>query len=167
MSYPRKHRWFHRLALGLALASVMFAGRASVVLATIDPGTAAGDDPYLTDVYVRPGESLGGPRRRAGRAAPRTQVQGHERQGRHASGHRADAADLDGPGRGRAAPRTQIQGHERQGRHASGHRADAADPGLDRDAAAPRPALKSKDTSVKADTQADIERMRRIWTDRD
>ena len=37
----------------------------------------------------------------------------------------------------------------------------------DREAAAPRPALKSKDTNAKADTQADIERMRRIWTDRD
>ena len=35
-----------------------------------------------------------------------------------------------------------------------------------REAAAPRPALKSKDTNAKADTQADIERMRRIsgWT---
>ena len=38
------------------------------------------------------------PRRRAGRAAPRTRVQGHECQGRHAGEHRADAADLDGPG---------------------------------------------------------------------
>ncbi len=121
MSYPRKHRWFSRMALGLALASVMFVGRASVAPARIDPGTQgsgyvkaggwsgmvdlesgvplsagipngdeqfvdeqavdvipylshgiltqaeadaaaqADDDPYLTDVNVRPGESLGGP----------------------------------------------------------------------------------------------------------
>jgi hypothetical protein len=103
------------MVLGLAFASVLFAGRASVVAAKIDPGThgsgyvtaggwsgmvdletgiplsagiprgdeefidgqevnvipylshgiltaeEAADDPYLTDVYVRPGESLGGP----------------------------------------------------------------------------------------------------------
>ena len=60
--------------------------------------SAAGVDPYLTDVNVRPGESLGGP---------------------------------------------------------------------DGGPAVPRPALESKGTSAKADTQADIERMRRIWTDRD
>ena len=121
MSYPRKHRRFSRIAFGLALASVMFVGRASVSPARIDPGTQgsgfvkaggwsgmvdlesgvplsagipqgdeqfigeqandvipylshgiltqaqaddvaqAGDDPYLTDIHVRPGESLGGP----------------------------------------------------------------------------------------------------------
>jgi hypothetical protein len=103
MSYRRRHRWFRRMALGLAFASVMFAGRASVAAAKNDPGTdgsryvAAGGwsgmvdlesgiplsaglshgiltqedadaasaqaihDPYLTDVFVRPGESLGGP----------------------------------------------------------------------------------------------------------
>jgi hypothetical protein len=122
MSYRRRHRWFRRMALGLAFASVMFAGRASVAVAKIDPGTGGsryvtaggwsgvvdvesgipltagiphGDeqfiddqsvevipylshgaltqadadaaaaraihDPYLTDVFVRPGESLGGP----------------------------------------------------------------------------------------------------------
>jgi hypothetical protein len=114
MSYRRRHRWLRRMALGLAFASVMFAGRASVVAATIDPGTQgsgnvtaggwsgmvdlesgiplsagiphgdeqfiddqavdvipylshgiltqedADEDPYLTDVYFRPGESLGG-----------------------------------------------------------------------------------------------------------
>ena len=60
--------------------------------------SAAGVDPYLTDVNVRPGESLGGP---------------------------------------------------------------------DGGQAVPRPALESKGTSAKADTQATIERMRRIWTDRD
>jgi hypothetical protein len=122
MSYRRRHRWFRRMALGLAFASVMFAGRASVASAKVDPGTggsryvAAGGwsgevdpesgiplsagiphgdeqlidtkavqvvpylshglltqeqadaaaaqaihDPYLTDIFVRPGESLGGP----------------------------------------------------------------------------------------------------------
>ena len=122
MSYRRRHRWFRRMALGLAFASVMFAGRASVAAAKIDPGTGGsryvvaggwsgevdpesgipisagipqGDeqfidaqgvevipylshgiltqeeadaakaqaihDPYLTDVFVRQGESLGGP----------------------------------------------------------------------------------------------------------
>jgi hypothetical protein len=108
MSYPRRHRWFRRMVFGLAFASVLFAGRASVVAAKIDPGThgsghvtaggwsgmvdletgiplsagiprgdeefvdgqavnviltaeEAAGDPYLTDIYVRAGESLGGP----------------------------------------------------------------------------------------------------------
>ena len=39
--------------------------------------------------------------------------------------------------------------------------------GPDGGPAAPRPALESKDTNAKPVTQADIERMRRIWTDRD
>jgi len=64
----------------------------------VNQTAAAGVDPYLTDVNVRPGESLGGP---------------------------------------------------------------------DGGQAVPRPALESKGTSAKADTQATIERMRRIWTDRD
>ena len=42
MSYRRRHRWFRRMALGLAFASVMFAGRASVALAKVDPGTGSG-----------------------------------------------------------------------------------------------------------------------------
>ena len=122
MSYRRRHRWFRRMALGLAFASVVFAGRVSVAAAKFDEGTGGsryvsaggwsgpvdkesgiplsagiphGDeqfvaeqeiqvipylsqgilteaeaqaasaeaihDPYLTDVFVRPGESLGGP----------------------------------------------------------------------------------------------------------
>jgi len=127
MSHPSKHRWFGRIALGLALTSVMFVGRASVSQARVEPGSgcssyvkaggwsgevdresgipcAAGipslgddivdvkavrvipylshgiltqeqadaaaskairravhDDPFLSDVNVRPGESLGGP----------------------------------------------------------------------------------------------------------
>jgi len=121
MSYRRRHRWFRRMALGLAFASVIFAGRVSVAAAKDDPSTGStryvaaggwsgmvdvesgiplsagipqGDeqfidaqavevipylshgiltqaeadasaaqaihDPYLTDVYVRSGESLGG-----------------------------------------------------------------------------------------------------------
>jgi hypothetical protein len=39
MSYRRRHRWFRRLALGLAFASVMFAGRASVAAAKTDEVT--------------------------------------------------------------------------------------------------------------------------------
>jgi hypothetical protein len=136
MSNPRKHRWFRRLALGLAFASVTFAGRAAVAPAKIDPGTqgsgyvkaggwsglvdlesgiplsagiphgdeqfideqavdvipylshgiltpeqanltqARADDPYLNDVNVRPGESLGGPDGgpRVARPALETQV---------------------------------------------------------------------------------------------
>ena len=38
MSYRRRHRWFRRLALGLAFASVMFAGRVSVAAAKFDEG---------------------------------------------------------------------------------------------------------------------------------
>ena len=41
MSYRRRHRWFRRMALGLAFASVMFAGRASVAAAKDDPGTGS------------------------------------------------------------------------------------------------------------------------------
>ena len=39
MSYRRRHRWFRRLALGLAFASVMLAGSASVAAAKVDEGT--------------------------------------------------------------------------------------------------------------------------------
>lgn len=127
MSHPSKHRWFGRIALGLALTSVMFVGRASGSQARVEPGSgcssyvkaggwsgmadresgipcSAGipssddeligeqavkvipylshgiltqdeadaaalkairkvvhDDPFLNDINVRPGESLGGP----------------------------------------------------------------------------------------------------------
>lgn len=66
MSYRRRHRWFRRMAFGLAFASVVFAGRVSVAAAKLDEGTGAAPtaaiaDPYLTDVFVRPGESLAGP----------------------------------------------------------------------------------------------------------
>lgn len=53
MSYHTRHRWFRRTALGLAAASAICAG--SVAAATSD------GDPYRTDIYVRAGESQGGP----------------------------------------------------------------------------------------------------------
>jgi len=52
MSYSRRHRWFPRLALGLAVASVMFVGRASVAAAKVDEGASAAQKiqviPYLS-----------------------------------------------------------------------------------------------------------------------
>jgi hypothetical protein len=39
MSYRRRHRWFRRMALGLAFASVMLAGQVSVAAAKPDEGT--------------------------------------------------------------------------------------------------------------------------------
>src|SRR6186997_1907381 len=52
MSYSRRHRWIPRLALGLAVASVMFVGRASVAAAKVDEGTNAAQQfqviPYLS-----------------------------------------------------------------------------------------------------------------------
>jgi len=57
MTYRRRHRWLRRLALGLA-----FAAFASPAAAKLDEGQRqATTDPYLTDVFVRQGESLGGP----------------------------------------------------------------------------------------------------------
>lgn len=66
MSYPRGHEWFRRLALGLAFASVIFAGRVSAAPHADRQffdvaGLEATNDPYLSDVFVWPGESLGGP----------------------------------------------------------------------------------------------------------
>lgn len=87
MSYRRRHRWFRRLALGLAFASIAFAGGASVAYAKVDEGGSGEDpqvipylshgilteedrnvaaaeairDPYLTDVFARPGEASTGP----------------------------------------------------------------------------------------------------------
>ena len=52
MSYRRRHRWFPRLALALAVVSVMFVGRASVAAAKVDEGTSAAQQiqviPYLS-----------------------------------------------------------------------------------------------------------------------
>ena len=66
MSYPKSHRWFSRTALGLAFASVIFAGQVSAAPNTEGrffdlEGFQATNDPYLSDVFVRPGESLRGP----------------------------------------------------------------------------------------------------------
>ena len=63
MSYRRRHWWFRRMALGLAFSVAAFAGSASVAAAKVDEGAGQSviSDPYLTDVFVRPGESLGGP----------------------------------------------------------------------------------------------------------
>jgi len=140
MSFPRRNRWIRRLTLGLAVASVLVAGRASVSGAMIDPGTngsdyvtaggwsglvdlesgvplsagipfgdeefideqsvevipylshgmltladadatvaQADDDPYLTDIHVRPGESLGGPD--GGPAAPNNTLESQDARG--------------------------------------------------------------------------------------
>jgi hypothetical protein len=83
MSYRRRHRWFRRMALGLAFATAVFAGRVSVAAAKYDDGATSqlqiqsavvqgedakskvaasiASDPYLTDVFVRQGESIGAP----------------------------------------------------------------------------------------------------------
>ncbi|MGZ8782953.1 MAG: hypothetical protein ACXWZB_05590 [Gaiellaceae bacterium] len=39
MSYRRRHRWFRRMALGLAFATAIFAGQASVAVAKVHEGT--------------------------------------------------------------------------------------------------------------------------------
>jgi len=48
MSHRRSHRWFSRLALGLALASVLFAGRASVAAAQAEGSGQMQVIPYLS-----------------------------------------------------------------------------------------------------------------------
>jgi hypothetical protein len=58
MSYQSRHRRFRRMALGLAFASVIYAGSVS---AAPNGDDQSGDDAHGTDVYVRPGESQGGP----------------------------------------------------------------------------------------------------------
>jgi hypothetical protein len=46
MSFRRRHRWFRRLALGLAATLAVAAGNASYAFATIDEGTS--DARYVT-----------------------------------------------------------------------------------------------------------------------
>ena len=41
MSYRRRHRWFRRMALGLAFSVAVFAGRASVAAAKVDDGVGS------------------------------------------------------------------------------------------------------------------------------
>jgi hypothetical protein len=52
MSYRRRHRWFRRMAVGLAFASVMLVGRVSVATAKIDEGSDSSRSttviPYLS-----------------------------------------------------------------------------------------------------------------------
>ena len=85
MTFRRKQRWLRRIALGLAVASATFAtpalakfdagaGGARHVTAggwsgyvdsetgvPVSAGLAGVEDPFLTDIAVRQGESLGGP----------------------------------------------------------------------------------------------------------
>ena len=157
MSYPRKHRWFSRMALGLALASVMFVGRASVAPARIDPGTQGSG-------YVKAGGWSGMVDLESGvplsAGIPNGDEQFVDEQAVDVIPYlshgiltqdEADAAtQADDP----YLTDVNVRPGESLG-------------GPDGGPAAPRPALESKDTSAKADTQADIERMRRIWTDRD
>ena len=62
MSYRRRHRWFRRMALGLAFASVMLAGRASVATAKIDEGSDSSRPmqviPYLSHGILTEADAL-------------------------------------------------------------------------------------------------------------
>jgi hypothetical protein len=156
MSYPRKHRWFHRMALGLALASVMVAGRASVVAAKIDPGTQgsghvkAGGWSGMVDlesgIPLSAGIPLGDEEFIDEQAVEVIPYLSHGILTQEEADSQAD----DDP----YLTDINVRPGESLG-------------GPDGGPAAPRPALESTDTSAKGDTQADIERMRRIWTDRD
>ena len=59
MTFRRRNWWFRRLAIGLALAA--FATPAAAQPDENGGRTVTAVDPYLTDVFVRPGESLSGP----------------------------------------------------------------------------------------------------------
>ena len=158
MSYPRKHRWFRRIALGLALASVMFVARASVAPARIDPGTQgsgfvkAGGWSGVVDVEsgvpLSAGMPLGDEQFIADESVQVIPYLSHG----ILTQEQADA--------------TAAQAGEDPYLNDVNVRPGESLGGPDGGPAAPRPALESKDTSAKADTQADIERMRRIWTDR-
>lgn len=157
MSYPREHRWFHRMAFGLAFASVMFAGRASVAPAKIDPGThgsgrvTAGGWSGMVDlesgIPLSAGIPLGDEEFLDDQAVAVIPYLSHgiltqdEADATAQAGNDPYLSDVNvRPGESLGGP--------------------------DGGPVVPRPALESKDTSAKADTQADIERMRRIWTDR-
>ena len=58
MKLRRRHWWLRRMALGLAFASFAAPAAAQPDAST---GPMATVDPYLTDVFVRPGEALSGP----------------------------------------------------------------------------------------------------------
>lgn len=115
MSYRRRHRWFRRLTLGLAFAFIAFAGGASVAYAQLDEGGSGGStqvipylshgilteadrnaaaaetihDPYLTDVFARPGEAAAGP---DGRSVQEWTVVPYLSQGILSAGQRDAAA---------------------------------------------------------------------------
>ena len=158
MSYLKKHRWFRRMALGLAFASVMFVGRASVAPAKIDPGTdvsghvTAGGWSGMVDLESGIPISAG---------IPQGDEQFIDAQSVTVIPYLShgiltqDEADATAQTNGDPY-RTDV--NVRPGESLGGP---------DGGPAAPRPALESKDTSAKSFTQADIERMRRIWTDRD
>ena len=158
MSYPRKHPWFHRIAFGLAFASVMFVGRASVAPAKIDPGThgsgrvTAGGWSGMVDlesgIPQSAGIPLGDDELIDGQAVGVIPYLSHGILTQ-------DDAD--------ATARTENDPYLTDVNVRPGESLGGPDGGP----AAPRPALESKDTSAKADRQADIERMQRIWTDRD
>jgi len=158
MSYLKKHRWFRRMALGLAFASVMFVGRASVAPAKIDPGTdvsghvTAGGWSGMVDlesgIPQSAGIPLGDDKLIDGQAVGVIPYLSHGILTQ-------DEADATAQTNGDPY-RTDV--NVRPGESLGGP---------DGGPAAPRPALESKDTSAKSFTQADIERMRRIWTDRD
>ena len=59
MTYRRRNRWLRRLAVGLAFAT--FAAPAAARPDQNGAGASAVADPYLTDIFVRPGEAQAGP----------------------------------------------------------------------------------------------------------
>ena len=59
MTYRRRNRWLRRLAVGLAFAT--FAAPAAARPDQSGAGASAVADPYLTDIFVRPGEAQAGP----------------------------------------------------------------------------------------------------------
>ena len=153
MSYPRKHPWFHRMAFGLALASVMFVGRASVAPAKIDPGThgsgrvTAGGWSGMVDlesgIPLSAGIPLGDERvhRRAGRRRDPVPLARDPDPGRGGRNRRARGRRSVSDRRQRPARRVA----RRPRRRAARRRAPRSSPR----ARAPRPTA-----------QADIERMR-------
>jgi hypothetical protein len=157
MSYPRKHRWFRQMVLGLAVASVMFAGRASVAPAKIDPGTHgsgrvtaggwSGTVDLESGIPLSAGIPLGDDQLIDEQSVQVIPYLSHGTLTQDEADATAAQAD-DDP----YLSDVNVRPGESLG-------------GPDGGPVVPRPALGSK--SAKADTQADIERMRRIWTDRD
>jgi hypothetical protein len=55
MSYRRRHRWFRRLALGLAFATAALVGHVSVAAARFDESTGAATVGAAMDAYLAEG----------------------------------------------------------------------------------------------------------------